>query len=158
MCWNKEASLTLGIIGALFTLDQFRRYRSGQCKYLSVTLVYALYTSMELFQFAQYVHGFASCDSTNTWLTLLGHVLIWVQPIFLNFHSFSACKNQDKSLFRFSLSMSVFTALISSLSLYIGYQKSLQGTFPSTNEDLNNIGNQLCTKSNPIHFSWFFSL
>jgi len=156
MCWNKEASLTLGIIGALFTLDQFRRYRSGQCKYLSVTLVYALYTSMELFQFAQYVHGFASCDSVNTQLTFIAHILLWIQPIALNYHSFVSCKKQDRSLFRFSLTAAVITALISSLSLYIGYQKSLQGTFPSTNEDLNNVGPELCTKADPIHFSWFF--
>jgi hypothetical protein len=53
MCWSREVSLGLGLLGSLMTLDNFRRWKNGEIKYISSVLVYALYSTMELFQFAQ---------------------------------------------------------------------------------------------------------
>jgi len=141
------------------TLDQIRRYyfrKPGQYPFPTHIFVYALYSIMEWFQYVQHLHGFASCDDTNTKLTLIAHILIWIQPIVLNLHSFYYCKDNERILFRFTMFCTCLTFCISSLSLYIGYMQSLTGSFPSTNEKLNNIGPQLCTIEEGIHFSWYF--
>jgi len=156
MCWNKEISLTLEILGTFCTLDQYTRYKSGNFKYFSTVLIYALYTSMEWFQFSQHVHGFEGCDSMNEKLTLLAHFLLWIQPITINFHAYSCCKKQDKSLYKYAVFACFVAGIVSTISLYIGYQKSIKGIFPLSQEDLNNVGNQLCTKKDHIHFSWYF--
>jgi len=156
MCWTKEVSLYLAILGTVFTLDQVRRYRAGNYKSISIILFYGLYTIMEWFQYIQHLHGFKSCDSTNTQLTTIAHFLIWLQPVVMNYHSYATCKKQDKSLFKYTIFATIVAMTVSTISLYIGYQKSLKGLFPKSEEDLCNIGPVLCTKPDHIHFSWFF--
>jgi len=130
MCWTKEVSLYLAILGTVFTLDQVRRYRAGNYKSISIILFYGLYTIMEWFQYIQHLHGFKSCDSTNTQLTTIAHFLIWLQPVVMNYHSYATCKKQDKSLFKYTIFATIVAMTVSTISLYIGYQKSLKGLFP----------------------------
>lgn len=158
MCFTREISGGFGALGAIMTIDQIRRYQKGESRHPTQIFVYLLYTVMETFQFIQHLHGFDSCDATNAGLTLFGHFLIWAQPIILNLHSYYYCSNRDRILFRYSLFTSCFALCFSSFALYIGYQKSLTGSFPMTQETLNNVGPQLCTMQGPddLHFSWYF--
>eukprot|EP01080_Neovahlkampfia_damariscottae_P004084 gene4084-7373_t len=155
MCWSKEVSLGLGLCGVVMTLDQLRRWKNGQHKSISVVLVYFLYSFMELFQFTQYMVGFETCDQKNEYMTLIAHILIWIQPICLNYHSFAYTK-KNKPLMRFALFGSIAAAITSSYALYLGYYASKAGLYVSTNERIHNIGPELCTKATDIHFSWFF--
>jgi hypothetical protein len=84
MCWTKQVSLTLGTLGVIMTVDNFKRWKDGKINSISSVLVYALYTVMELFQYTQYVVGFETCNQTNEYLTLFAHVLLWIQPVFFN--------------------------------------------------------------------------
>jgi hypothetical protein len=100
--------------------------------------------------------GFATCDARNSFMTLIAHILVWIQPIILNLHSLNSCEAKDKSLMRFSTFLAVLAFVVSSWSLWIGYHQSLVGIFPTTNEKIHNLGAELCTKADDMHFSWFF--
>jgi hypothetical protein len=99
--------------------------------------------------------GFEKCDEKNEFMTLIAHILIWIQPIALNFHSFMYTKN-DKPLMRYALFGSIAAAVTSSYALYVGYFNAKAGLFASTNERIHNLGPELCTKATDIHFSWYF--
>jgi hypothetical protein len=156
MCFTKEISAGLGTLGAIMTLDQIRRYRKGDYPYPTTIIVYLLYTVMEWFQYVQHLHGFAQCDDINTKLTLVAHVLIWIQPIALNLHSFYYCKDNERILFRFTMFCTCLTFCVSSYALYVGYLQSLTNSFPSTEENIHNLGPQMCTVEDGPHFSWYF--
>jgi hypothetical protein len=81
MCWTKQVSLTLGCLGVVMTFDNYRRWKAGQITSIASVLVYALYTTMELFQYTQYVVGFETCNRSNEFLTLIAHILVWIQPV-----------------------------------------------------------------------------
>jgi hypothetical protein len=51
---------------------------------------------------------------------------------------------------------SILMACVSSYSLYVGYQKAQLGLFPENPEQIHNVGKELCTKHNDLHFSWYF--
>lgn len=156
MCWSREASAIFGTLGLIVTIDSIRMYRKGTIKHVTPIFVYGLYTTMEWFQFIQYQVGFETCNASNSFLTLIAHILIWIQPIILNLHSLNVCNEKDKSLMRYSTFLAILAFVVSSYALSIGYQQSLKGTFPTTNERIHNLGSELCTKEDGIHFSWFF--
>jgi len=185
MCWSQTSSGILALIGALMSADQFRRciqlrmQNKPSLRMLSQAFLYLTYTLMELLQHVQYRYGLQEMnfnsedgtnnkcvqsvlESSNVALSVVAHILVWIQPIVHNFWCLQNTKS-GKLAFRMSLFMSCLTFVVASVSLYLGYNRML-GFNPSSTEpaniygiDIHNVHHQLCSYQGTNHLFWMFS-
>ena len=138
MCWSQTSSFCFALLGAAMSIDQTRRMMQAQGKtqrtaLFAQVLLYLTYTLMETLQFLQYWFGLTdSCNTqSNKILTICQHLLIWVQPLS---HNFWCWKNtlKGKSVFKFCFVTTLLCLVVSSISLYAGYN-GLWGHTMNTN-------------------------
>ncbi|KAG2381474.1 hypothetical protein C9374_006463 [Naegleria lovaniensis] len=196
MCWSMKSSFLFSCLGLVMTLDQVRRflqlvpsksqssnmYKFKKAALFSQILLYLTYFLMESLQFTQYYFGLTdSCHTqSNKILTIMAHVLIWGQPLAQNYW---CLKNtlKGKTLYRFTLVASFLCLIVSSISLYLGYNGMMghpeatnisaqasssskleitsdaYGTESQVNHvPLQNIGTSLCSYQGPNHLYWMF--
>eukprot|EP00992_Anisonema_acinus_P013902 TRINITY_DN8992_c0_g1_i1.p1 TRINITY_DN8992_c0_g1~~TRINITY_DN8992_c0_g1_i1.p1 ORF type:complete len:276 (-),score=51.99 TRINITY_DN8992_c0_g1_i1:81-854(-) len=160
MCWSAEASLAFAGLGyAMALLCYLTRCRP---RHSNVDWVgWWFYGLMETLQWIQLAYGdLDDCTPWNTLLTLIGHVLLWGQPVLWNFISIRISTTpESRHLFRFTTLASVLAFTVSSIALAIGMNSGM----PSSDEVLNNVGRQTCsfaseaTASRWAHYHWIFA-
>lgn len=145
MCWSKQASGTLAILGLGIL---YKRYTAGQDWTSLVPLI--LYIVMEALQWKQY-DTIDKCDNPeNKSLSKLSYVLIWLQPIVWNWHFYM---KTHEDVFKFS---AVISGLILVLTMDRVFSKVIH-TMPYNDKESHNVGEN-CTKQGKKHLYWTYNL
>jgi hypothetical protein len=154
MCWSLEVSLAFAsvhLISAAY-VAWHRPPHSRQFLYFIF-----FYFAMEMLQSLQWLIGVEtrlnhSCSKSNTFLTIIAYILIWLQPVM--FASFS-----NKRDSHFVWYYSLYTLVIAMVNLILGFsEKAIGLEFMSRNEK-TNYGEQTCTYLGEYnHLVWKFAV
>ncbi|CAF3274608.1 unnamed protein product [Rotaria sp. Silwood2] len=154
MCWNLEVSLGFAGIHLLAAIYvAWHRPPYSQCFLLFILF----YFFMELLQALQWFIGVESylnqsCSKTNTFLTIIAYIFIWLQPIM--FVSF-ANKNNN----RFAWYYSLHTLMIAMINLIVGFYEKATGLEMMKRNEKTNYGIYTCTyQGKDNHLVWKFAV
>jgi len=154
MCWSLEVSLAFASAHLLSAI-----YVAWHRPPHSRNFVYFMtfYCIMELLQALEWFVGVGShlnrsCSKTNTFLTVIAYILIWLQPVM--FASFST-KRDSRFVWYYSL-LTFVSAMINLIHGFFEHSGALE--LMSLNEN-TNYGQQTCTyRGKYNHLVWKFAV
>ena len=154
MCWSLEVSLSFACVH-LFSACYVAWHRPPHTReFLRFILFYFV---MEVLQAVEWFVGVdsnmsRSCSSTNTFLTIIAYLLIWLQPVL--FASFS-CKHDNRFVWYYSL----YTLAVAVVNLILGFGEKDIGLRSMSQNEKNNYGEHTCTyRGDQNHLVWKFAV
>ena len=156
MCWSATVSLIFS--GIYFFCNVYYIFRKPP--YWREYLIFGcFYTVMELYQCFQWLYGnvygrtvfgVSNCDRVNMSFTLVGHILIWLQPLLFSYIGYRTARN--KKFFKIANMLNIIVLLYSLSSLYRGFYKNDYYTIQDS-----VYGNSTCTDTGLTgHLLWRF--
>ncbi|CAF1648713.1 unnamed protein product, partial [Didymodactylos carnosus] len=141
MCWNFEVSLSFAIVHLLSSIyvgwKKPRYYR----KFIIFMMCYSCIELLEALQWYVGVEqnlNSSTCKLSNTLLTVVAYILIWIQPIMFSLFSV-------KGDFRFPLYYSIYAFILALLTLTLGFIHPSVGLQSMGLTEKNNYGRYTCT-------------
>lgn len=154
MCWSLEVSLAFAsahLLSAVYVAWN----RPPHTRHFLCFIFF--YFCMELLQALEWYVGVdshlgRSCSKTNTFLTIIAYVLIWLQPVM--FASFST-KRDNHFVWYYSL----YTLLSAMINLILGFFEKPLGLELISQSEKTNYGEQTCTyRGEYNHLVWKFAV
>jgi hypothetical protein len=154
MCWSLEVSLAFA--GAhLLSAAYVAWHRPPHSRHFLCFILF--YFGMETLQALEWLNGVEphlnqSCSKTNTFLTFIAYLLIWLQPVM--FASF-ATKHDSRFVWYFSL----YTLVVAVGNLILGFCDKAVGLELMSRNEKTNYGEHTCTyRGEYDHLVWKFSV
>ena len=154
MCWSLEISLAFAGAHLLSASYVAWRRPPHSREFLHFIL---FYFAMEILQSLQWLFGVESglnhsCSRSNTFLTIIAYIFIWLQPIL--FASFS-----NKRDSHFVWYYSLYTFVIAVVNLALGFSEKAIGLASMSRDEKTNYGQQTCTYLGEYnHLVWKFAV
>jgi hypothetical protein len=154
MCWSLEVSLAFASAHFLSAV-YVAWHQPPNSRYFLYFI--SFYLVMELLQALEWFIGVdshlnRSCSNTNTFLTIIAYILIWLQPIL--FASF-ANKHDNRFVWYFS----VYTLVIALINLILGFHRKAIGLELMSTNEKTNYGEYTCTyRGEDNHLVWKFAV
>jgi len=154
MCWSLEVSLAfagLHFLSAVYVAWNRPPYSRYFLYFIS------FYCAMELLQALEWFVGVEthlnrSCSNTNTFLTIIAYIFIWLQPVM--FASFST-KHDNRFVWYYSL----YTFASAMMNLILGFCEKASGLELMSRSEKTNYGQQTCTYQGEYnHLVWKFAV
>ncbi|UJR15444.1 hypothetical protein I4U23_002387 [Adineta vaga] len=154
MCWSLEVSLKFAFAHFLAAV-YVAWHRPPHMRYFLSFI--SFYLAMELLQALEWFTGVEShlnqtCTNTNTFLTIIAYIFIWLQPVL--FASF-ATKHDSRFVWYYSL----YTLVAALFNLILGFCQKAIGLELMSQTEKTNYGQHTCTyRGEGNHLVWKFSV
>lgn len=154
MCWSLKVSLAFAGVH-LLSAAYVAWHRPPHSRYFLQFMLF--YFSMEILQALEWFVGVEShlnqsCSKTNTFLTVIAYLLIWLQPVM--FASFST-KRDSHFVWYYSL----YTLASAMLNLILGFCEKAAGLELMARSEKTNYGQHTCTYQGEYdHLVWKFAV